>query len=106
MDRTHPSATPSSSPLIDSSIRERDAANDLEGGPFVDEGTDAGPEGRPGERPEERPEEEAPGAAADSPGSNETRLPQRLSEFIVERPFLAIGGAIAAGFLIGRLLSR
>lgn len=98
MDRTHPSATPSSSPLTDSSIHARDAASDLEGGPFLDEGPEAGPQAGP--------EEGAPGTAAHAPRANETRLPQRLSEFIVERPLLAIGGAIAAGFLIGRLLSR
>lgn len=33
-------------------------------------------------------------------------LDSRVRRFIVERPLLALAGAVAGGFLMGRLLSR
>lgn len=63
----------------------------------------------PGEPLHTAPDEDAPRAQTRGPSVDETeaeRLRAEVRRFIADRPLVALGGALVAGFVVGRILSR
>lgn len=54
----------------------------------------------------ERTGRRADTGAASAEVTHRTALEHGLRRFVLERPIVAVGGALVAGFLVGRILSR
>lgn len=52
------------------------------------------------------PGEPSPEYRSSSQQQGEARVQSTIQRFVMQRPLVAIGGAVVAGFIVGRILSR